>query len=126
MPAHDALTIGSWQTPIVTRAGAFDPSRASCPFAPFRHLTAELASSEGRDDKPSLGERGIRLGVAGAAEGDEAVEVEVRSALSTLEDVMHLEARAQATSLADPAGAGQDLCANVLELFEACGGASQR
>src|SRR5215831_5289582 len=88
VPAHDALTIGSWQTPIVTRAGAFDPSRASRPFAPFHHLTAELASSEGRDNKPSLGERGICPSVAGATEGDEVVEVKIGAALGTLAHVV--------------------------------------
>jgi len=60
------------------------------------------------------------------AESDETVEVEVRAPLGTLDDVVHLEAGAQATSLADPAGASQDLRANVLVLLQACGGASQR
>ena len=64
--------------------------------------------------------------MAVTAESDEAVEVEVRAALSTLEDVMHLEAGAQATSLADPAGASQDLRANVLVLLQACGEAAER
>ena len=68
----------------------------------------------------------IGPGVAVTAESDEKVEVEVRAALSTLKDVVHLEAGAQATSLADTAGAGQDQRANVLILLQACGGAPQR
>ena len=70
--------------------------------------------------------RSIGPVVAVTAESDETVEVEIRAALSTLEDVMHLEPGAQATNLADPAGPRQDLRANILVLLQACGGASQR
>jgi len=81
------------------------------PFTiPLPHLTAESAVPEGRDDEPALGEGGVRLGVTGPAEGDQAVEIEVRAALGALPDVMHLEAvRGEAAGLAPPAGAGQDL-----------------
>ena len=64
------------------------PTRSRSPPRP----AAELASSERCDHEAALAIRGIRPGVAITAEGDEAVEVEVRAALSTLEDVMHLEA----------------------------------
>ena len=94
------------------------------PFAPSHHFALELTSSERCDHEPALAIRGICPGVAITAESDEAVEVEVGAAPSTLEDVMHLQPGPQAASLADPASAGQDLRANVLVLLQACGGAS--
>ena len=96
------------------------------PFAPSHHVALELTTSERCDHETALTIRGICPSVAVTAESDEAVEVEIRAALSTLEDVMHLQPGPQAASLADPAGASQDLVANVLVLLQACGGASQR
>ena len=64
--------------------------------------------------------------MAVTAESDEAVEVEVRAALGTLDDVVDFKPGAQSANLADPAGAGQDPRANVLELLQACGVAAQR
>jgi len=90
------------------------------------HIALKLAGPEGRDDEPALAEGGIRLGVAGAAEGDEAVEVEIRAPLGTLAHVVDFKPGTQAASLADAAGPRQDLRANVLVLLQACGGASQR
>src|SRR5437660_8518404 len=89
------------------------------PFAsPLHHLAVESALSQGRDDESALAERGIGLGVAVAAEGDQPVEVEVRAPLGALGDVMHLEARPDAARLTDPAGTGQDLRADLLPLLK--------
>src|SRR5262249_32941517 len=76
--------------------------------------------------EPALAEGGIRLGVAGAAEGDEAVEVEIGAPLGTLAHVVDFKPAAQTARLADPAGPGQDLGANVLILLQAPRGASPR
>ena len=81
------------------------PGRSIPPFAPSHHFAPELTSSERCDHERALAIRGICPGVAVTAESDEAAEVEIRVALSTLEDVMHLEAGAQAAGLADPMGA---------------------
>jgi hypothetical protein len=54
--------------------------------------TVEAPGNQRGDDEPALGESGVHLGVAGAAERDQAVAVEVRAALGALPDVMHLEA----------------------------------
>jgi len=44
--------------------------------------------------------------MAWVTERHEAVEIEIRAALGTLEDMVDLEARAHATRLADPPGPG--------------------
>jgi len=56
----------------------------------LHHFALELTTSERCDDETAVAIRGISPGVATTAESDEAVEVEVRAALGTLEDVMHL------------------------------------
>jgi Transposase DDE domain group 1 len=69
--------------------------------SPVHHRATEPALSEGGDAEPAALEGGVRLGVAGAAEGDQAVAIDVRAALRALPDVMHLEAvRGQAAGLA--------------------------
>jgi len=82
------------------------------------HLTAESPVSEGRDNESALAEGGIGLGVAVAAQGDQLVEVEVRTPLGALGDMVHVEAGPDAARLTDPAGAGQDLGADLLPLLE--------
>jgi hypothetical protein len=83
-----------------------------------RYLAVELTLSEGRDDESALAEGGVGLGVAVAAEGDQPVEVEVRAPLGAFGDVMDVQAGPDAARLADPAGAGQDLGADLLPLLE--------
>src|SRR5438132_11160519 len=76
------------------------------PFAsPLHHLAAESALSQGRDDESALAIRGIGLGVAVAAEGDQPVEVEVRAPLAALADLVHAEAGAVAARPPGQAGA---------------------
>ena len=91
-----------------------------------RYLAVELTLSEGRDDESALAEGGVGLGVAVAAEGDQPVEVEVGTPLGALGDMMHVEAGPDAAGLTDPAGAGQDLGADLLPLLEARGGSPKR
>jgi hypothetical protein len=85
----------------------------------------EPAVAEGRDHEPALAEGGVRPGVARTAEGDQAVAVEVRAALRTLPDVVHLEVVCgQAAGLAPPVGAGQDVGSDLAPgLTARCGAA---
>ena len=96
----------------------------SWPDAPLAvtapHLAAELAVPEGRDDESTLQEGGIGLGVAVPTQSNEPIEIEVRAPLGPLAHVVNLQPGAQAASLADPAGPGKDLRANVLVLLQAC------
>src|SRR5437667_9014034 len=76
------------------------------PFAsPLRNLEVESALSQGRDDEPALAIRGISLGVAVPAEGDQPVEVEIRAPLGAFDDMVHVETGPDAARLTDPAGA---------------------
>ncbi len=97
------------------------------PFTvPVPHLTAESAASEGRDDESALIEGGIGPGVAVAAQGSQAVAIEVRAALGTLPDVMHLEAvSGEAAGLAPPAGTDQDLGPDLAPGLTACRGTAE-
>ena len=52
----------------------------------------ESALSEGRDDESAVEEGGVGLGVAVAAQGDQPVEVEVRTTLDSFDDVVDVEA----------------------------------
>jgi hypothetical protein len=79
-----------------------------------------LAVPEGRDDESTLQEGGIGLGVAVPTQSNEPIEIEVRAPLGPLAHVVNLQPGAQAASLADPAGPGKDLRANVLVLLQAC------
>jgi hypothetical protein len=56
--------------------------------------------------------------VAPGTERHQAVEVEVRAALGTLDDVVHLEAGADTAGLASPLGSRQDLRADFAPAFE--------
>jgi hypothetical protein len=53
--------------------------------------------------------RRVGLVVTPAAHRDQQIQVEVRSALRALHDVMHIQATPHATRLTAPAGAAQDL-----------------
>jgi hypothetical protein len=87
--------------------------------------TVEAPGNQRGDDEPALGESGVHLGVAGAAEHEQAVAVEVRAALGALPDVMHLEAvRGQAAGLALPVSAGRP--ALTRSCARACLGARER
>src|SRR6266849_2637332 len=101
------------------RGDGSSTSLRNAPFAfPLHHLAVESALSQGRDDQPALAEGGIGLGVAVPAQGDQPVEVEVRAPLGAFGDVMYVETSLDTAGLTDPAGAGQDLGANLLPLFE--------
>jgi hypothetical protein len=91
------------------------------PFAsPLHHCATEPAAAERRDDEAAALEGSVRLSVAGAAERDQAVAVEVRAALGALLDVMHLEAvRGEPACLAPPTGAGENLGPDFLPGLEA-------
>src|SRR5260370_20965116 len=82
--------------------------RADRPLVgPVDDGTLKPPGTQRGDNEAAALKRGIRLGVAGAAEGDQAVAVEVRAAVGALPDVMHLEAvRGEAPRFAPPAGAG--------------------
>ena len=84
---------------------------------PLHYVALEPAGPERRDEEPAALEGGVRLRVAVAAEGDEAVEIKIGAALGTLAYVVDFKSGMQAASLADPAGPGQDLGANVLILL---------
>jgi hypothetical protein len=91
------------------------------PFAsPLHHRAAEPPGAERRDDEAAPDERSVRLGVAGAAEGDQPVAIEVRAALGAFLDVMDLEAvRGEPACLAPPTGAGKNLGPDFLPGLEA-------
>jgi hypothetical protein len=80
------------------------------PFtSPLYYHAVEPAVAERRDDEAAPTEGSVRLGMALATQGDQAVAVEVRAALGALPHVMHLEAvRGEAASLARPLGTGHD------------------
>ena len=107
--------------------GSISTALRDAPFAsPLHHLAVESALSERRDDESALAEGGIGLGVAVPAQGDQPIEVEVRAPLAALGDMMHVEAGPDTARLTDPAGAGQDLGADLLPLLEARGGSTER
>src|SRR6267378_8346886 len=65
-----------------------------------------------RDDQPTGRQRRIRLIMAAAAEGDQAIEVEVRAAARALDHVVNVEPATASARLATPAGAAAHLALN--------------
>src|SRR5215813_9502151 len=98
------------------------------PFVvPSPYLAPESALSEGRDDETTLPEGGVGPSVAVAAQGDQPVAIEVRAPLGALYHVMDLEAgRGEATGLAAPAGAGQNVGPDLAPRLETRRRAAER
>ena len=101
---------------------------SDAPFVvPLLHLAVEAAAPERGNDESTPPEGGIRPGVAVAAEGDQLVAIEVRAPLGALDHVMDLEAgRGEATGLAAPAGAGQNLGPDLAPRLETRRRAAER
>jgi hypothetical protein len=77
-----------------------------CPLvSPSGDLASEAPVAKRGDDQAAASVGGICLGMAGRAECDQAVEIEVRAPLGALDDVVDLEGVPAATGLAPPAGA---------------------
>ena len=68
------------------------------------------------DDQPTGRQRRVGLIMAAAAEGDQAVEVEVRAAARALDHVVNVEAATASARLAAPAGAAAHLALNCFPL----------
>ena len=67
------------------------PVLPEAPLAvPLHHVALEPAVADRGDDEPAPAEGGVGLGVAIAAEGDEAVEVEIGAPLGPLAHVVNL------------------------------------
>ena len=84
------------------------------------------ASASRTDHEPPGGIGGIRLCMTRTAERDQPVEVEVRTALGALEDVVDLQTRPRPARLTPPPGAGQDRCADGGPLLMAGRGPAAR
>ena len=85
---------------------------------------AETPFSKGGDDEAAGRQWRVRLIVARAAERDQAIEVEVRTAARAFDDVMDVKAAAATTSFTAPAGAAAYLALNRLPLEAGSGRAT--
>jgi hypothetical protein len=74
---------------------------------PVRDVKGELAITERRDRQPAR--RQWRMVVAGLAQGDQAVEVEVGATARALDDMVKVQAAAPTARLAAPGRAAAHL-----------------
>src|SRR5438445_10954698 len=107
--------------------GQASPLRADHPLVgPLHDLEGEATVTPRGDHQPAARVGGIGLHVAVPAQGNQLVEIEVRAPLGALGDMVHVEAGPDVARLTGPAGAGQDLGADLLPLLEASGWATGR
>jgi hypothetical protein len=83
---------------------------------PAQHFEAKLPISEGCDDQPAGGQRGVGLVMAGAAQRHQAIEIEVRAAARALDDVMDIQAATPPARLTAPPGPTADFALNRLPI----------
>src|SRR5262249_4112834 len=84
---------------------------------PVHHVEREPTIPKGRDNQPAGGQRRIRLAVAGRAQRDRSVQIEIGATLGALDDMVDLEPAASAAGLAAPPGAAPLLGADDLPLL---------
>jgi hypothetical protein len=73
------------------------------------NLEGEAPVAQRCNSQPTGRQWCVGLIMAGAAQGDQAIEVEVGATARALNDVVNVEAAAAAARLAAPAGAAADL-----------------
>ena len=83
----------------------------------MHHVEREPTIPKGRDNQPAGGQRRIRLAVAGRAQRDQSVQIEIGATLGALDDMVDLEPAASAAGLAAPPGTAPHLDADDLPLL---------
>jgi hypothetical protein len=80
----------------------------------------KATAAERSDHEPSLDPRGIRLAVAGGAQRDQLIQIEIGATLGSLDHMMDIEPLAPPAGLAAPPGAAPHFGADDLPSLARC------